>query len=48
MLGGGGSSRRNFSGGFNVGGINFGFGQGIATSSTVGASYADAKKENTK
>lgn len=44
MLGGGGSSRRNFGGGFSVGGINFGFGQGIATSSTVGASYADAKK----
>lgn len=41
---GGGNSRRNFGGGFNVGGINFGFGQGITTASTVGASYADAKK----
>lgn len=44
MLGGGGNARRSFGGGFSVGGINFGFGQGIATSSTVGASYADAKK----
>ena len=41
---GGGNSRRDFGGGFNVGGINFGFGQGITTASTVGASYADAKK----
>jgi hypothetical protein len=45
MLGGGGSTRRGFGGGgFDVGGINFGFGQGISTSSTLGASFADAEK----
>lgn len=34
----------NRDGGFSVGGLNFGFGQGITTSSTIGTSYANAKK----
>ncbi len=42
------SSRRGISmnnqGGFSVGGLSFGFGQGIVTSSNIGASYANQKK----
>tara|TARA_R110002051_G_scaffold58777_3_gene107951 strand:+ start:1416 stop:4187 length:2772 start_codon:yes stop_codon:yes gene_type:complete len=34
----------NSNGGFQVGGLSFGFGEGITTSSTVGASYADQEK----
>jgi len=41
---GGRSVRFNDSGGFSVGNMSFGFGQGITTSSTVGTSYADQEK----
>tara|TARA_R110002049_G_scaffold286063_2_gene467654 strand:+ start:5892 stop:8696 length:2805 start_codon:yes stop_codon:yes gene_type:complete len=34
----------NSDGGFAVGGLSFGFGEGITTSSNLGASYADSKK----
>tara|TARA_R110000796_G_scaffold252571_1_gene387996 strand:- start:39831 stop:42602 length:2772 start_codon:yes stop_codon:yes gene_type:complete len=34
----------NNNGGFQVGGLSFGFGEGITTSSTLGASYADQEK----
>lgn len=45
MLGNSGGGRSfNSNGGFSVGGVNFGFGQGITTSSTLGASYANQKK----
>ena len=35
----------NSQGGFSVGGLSFGFGQGIVTSSNIGASYANQKKD---
>lgn len=35
----------NSNGGFAVGGLSFGFGQGIITSSNLGASYANQKKD---
>ena len=35
----------NSNGGFEVGGLSFGFGEGITTSSTLGASYADQEKD---
>ncbi|MCX2679407.1 TonB-dependent receptor [Galbibacter sp. EGI 63066] len=45
----GNTGRRGFSfssgGGFSVGGLSFGFGQGIVTSSNLGVSYANAKKD---
>ncbi|WP_046287345.1 outer membrane beta-barrel protein [Zobellia galactanivorans] len=34
----------NRDGGFSIAGLNFGFGQGITTSNTLGASYANSKK----
>ncbi len=40
----GGRMRFNSGGGFQIGGLSFGFGEGITTSSTIGASYANAKK----
>lgn len=40
----GGRVSFNNNGGFEVGGLSFGFGEGITTSSTVGASYADQEK----
>lgn len=38
----------NSSGGFAVGNLSFGFGDGIITSSTIGASYADQRKDRYK
>ncbi|MEM6816812.1 MAG: outer membrane beta-barrel protein [Bacteroidota bacterium] len=35
----------NSQGGFSIGGLSFGFGQGIVTSSNIGASYANQKKD---
>lgn len=40
----GGRVSFNSNGGFEVGGLSFGFGEGITTSSTIGASYADQEK----
>jgi len=41
----GGGISMSRSGGFSVGNLSFGFGEGIITSSTVGASYADQRKD---
>lgn len=41
----GGSIGFNRNGGFSIGNMSFGFGEGITTSSTVGTSYADQKKD---
>ncbi len=40
----GGGIGFNRNGGFSIGNMSFGFGQGITTSSTLGASYADQEK----
>ncbi|SDQ05476.1 outer membrane beta-barrel protein [Flagellimonas zhangzhouensis] len=40
----GGGVRFNRNGGFSIGDASFGFGQGITTSSTLGASFADQEK----
>ncbi len=39
-----GGIRMNRNGGFSISGLNFGFGQGITTSNTLGTSYANSKK----
>ncbi|MDF0709135.1 outer membrane beta-barrel protein [Flagellimonas okinawensis] len=46
MVGSSGGRNINFSrgGGFSIGNMSFGFGQGITTSSTLGGSYADQEK----
>lgn len=43
-----GGIRVGGSGGFSVGNLSFGFGEGIVTSSTLGASYADQRKDQYK
>ncbi|SIT13229.1 CarboxypepD_reg-like domain-containing protein [Zobellia uliginosa] len=40
----GGGFSVNRDGGFSIAGLNFGFGEGITTSNTLGASYANSKK----
>ncbi len=45
MVGNSGGVSFNGNGAFSVGGNSFGFGQGITTSSTLGASYADQQKD---
>lgn len=44
MVGGGRLSSMNGNGGFQIGNLSFGFGEGITTSSNLGASYADQEK----
>ncbi len=41
----GGGVGFNRNGGFSIGNMSFGFGEGITTSSTIGTSYADQKKD---
>ena len=41
---GGGGISVNRNGGFQIGNLSFGFGEGIVTSSTLGGSYADQEK----
>lgn len=44
----GGGIRIGNNGSFGIGNLNFGFGQGITTSSTLGASYANQQKDQYK
>lgn len=43
-----GGLRFNNNGGFSIGNLSFGFGQGITTSSTLGGSYANQEKDRYK
>lgn len=43
-----GDLRFNNNGGFSIGNLSFGFGQGITTSSTLGGSYANQEKDKYK